>query len=160
MADGTAQGVMADGVVREIWVAAKPETVFPFFTEADQIVRWMGVEAEIDARPGGIFRCNVTGTSIARGEMVAVDPYSRVVFTWGWEGPDATVKPGASTIEVTLTAENDGTRVRLFHRGLSGSVAERHNHGWAHFMERLQVAASGGDPGPDPWAKPAAAAGA
>ena len=152
MTEAAVQGVTPDGVIREVWVAAKPETIFPFFTEADKIVKWMGVSAEIEARPGGIFRCNVTGKNIARGEMVTVDPYSKIVFTWGWEGPDATVKPGESTVEVTFSAENDGTRVRLFHYGLSREMAERHNDGWTHFMERLEAVGNGRDPGPDPWA--------
>lgn len=155
MPEAAVQGVTPDGVVREVWVAARPETVFPFFTDASKIVQWMGVEAQVEAKPGGMFRCNVTGKSVARGEMVAVDPHSRIVFTWGWEGPDATVKPGESTVEVTLTAENDGTRVRLTHRGLSGEMAERHDHGWSHFMERLEAVANGRDPGPDPWVQAA-----
>ena len=156
MAEAAVQGVTKDGVVREVWVAAKPETIFPFFTEASQIVRWMGVEAEIEARPGGVFRCNVNGKSIARGEMIAIDPYSKITFSWGWEGPDATVKPGESTVEVTLSEENDGTRVRLHHFGLAGEMAELHDKGWAHFMERLAILGNGGDPGPDPWAAAAA----
>lgn len=146
-----AQGVTSDGVVREVWVAARPETIFPFFTEAEKIVQWMGVSAEIEAKPGGIFRCQVTRKHTARGEMVVVDPYRRIVFTWGWEGPDATVKPGESTVEITLAEENDGTRVRLRHYGLSGADADSHNRGWTHLMERLEAVGNGRDPGPDPW---------
>lgn len=145
------QGVTPDGVIREVWVAAKPETIFPFFTEAEKIIQWMGVSAEVEARPGGLFRCNVTGNDVARGEIVTIDPHSKIVFSWGWERPEATVKPGQSTVEVTLTPEGDGTRVRLHHYGLSREQAESHNKGWTHFMERLQSAAAGRDPGPDPW---------
>ena len=152
MPQAAVQGVTPDGVIREVWVAAKPETIFPFFTDAEKIVKWMGVSAEIEARPGGIFRCQVTPQNTARGEMVSIDPYSRVVFTWGWEGPNAVVKPGASTVEITLQEENDGTRVRLHHHGLYGEEAVGHDKGWKHFMERLEVLGNGGDPGPDPWA--------
>ena len=32
----------SDAVVREVRVAARPETVFPFFTDPDRMVRWKG----------------------------------------------------------------------------------------------------------------------
>ena len=35
--------------------------------------------------------------------------------------------------------------------GLIASEATKHAIGWPRFIERLGVAASGGDPGPDPW---------
>ncbi len=141
-----------DAVVREIWVAAKPDTVFPFLTDASKITEWMGESAEIDPRPGGKFRVAVHHNSIASGEMIEIDRPKRVVFSWGWEGGEI-VPPGASTVEVTLTDENDGTRVRLVHRGLSGEPAKQHGIGWAHYLERLGIAAGGGDAGPDPWNK-------
>ena len=55
---------------REIRVGARPETVFPFFTDPEKMVRWMGKQATLDPRPGGIYRVDVTGRDIARGEYV------------------------------------------------------------------------------------------
>src|SRR5919204_1451791 len=105
-----------DAVVCEVRVAARPETVFPFFTDPARMVRWKGVEADLDARPGGIYRVNVTGREVARGQYVEVVPNRRVVFTWGWEGAGSTLPPGASTVEVDLIPDGDGTIVRLTHR--------------------------------------------
>ena len=48
-----------DFVEREIRVAAPPETVFAFFTDADKMVQWKGSEAQLDPRPGGIYRVDV-----------------------------------------------------------------------------------------------------
>ncbi len=42
-------------------------------------------------------------------------------------------------------------RVELTHSGLVPSEAAKHAIGWPHFTERLGLAASGRDPGPDPW---------
>jgi uncharacterized protein YndB with AHSA1/START domain len=136
-------------VTREISVAAPPETVFPYFTDADRMVRWMGDEAELDARPGGVFHVNVGGAHIARGEYVEVDPPSRVVFTWGWEDQDTAVPPGTSTVEITLTAQGEGTKVVLTHRDLPEDQAGPHGHGWDHYLGRLEIAGAGGDAGPD-----------
>jgi uncharacterized protein YndB with AHSA1/START domain len=42
-------------VQREIRVEAEPERVFPFFTDPEKMLRWMGVSAVCDPRPGGVF---------------------------------------------------------------------------------------------------------
>lgn len=136
-------------VTREITVAAPPETVFPYFTDADRMTRWMGTEAELDARPGGVVYVNVHGSHVARGEYVEIDAPNRVVFTWGWDTPEAVVQPGTSTVEVTLTPEGEGTKVVLVHRDLPEGAAEPHGHGWDHYLARLVVAGAGGDAGPD-----------
>jgi uncharacterized protein YndB with AHSA1/START domain len=60
--------------------------------------------------------------------------------------------PGSSTVEVTLTREADGTTVQVVHGGLPESEAKQHASGWQHFLARLEVAGTGRDPGPDPWA--------
>jgi uncharacterized protein YndB with AHSA1/START domain len=130
-------------IERELTIAARPETVFPFFVDPERIVRWMGRTAELDATPGGIFRIDYNGTDIARGEFVEVDPPRRVVFTWGWEAPDDATPPGASTVEVTLTPDGDGTRVHLRHSGLAAVAVEGHAQGWDQFLPTLvEVAAA------------------
>ena len=141
-----------DQVEREVRIAARPETIFPFLIEPEKMMRWKGTSAELDPRPGGIYRVNVTGRDIARGEYVEVTPHSRVVFTWGWEAENNPVPPGSSTVEITLTPDGDGTIVRLRHFDLPAETQEQHGQGWDHYMERLAIAGAGGDPGPDPWA--------
>jgi uncharacterized protein YndB with AHSA1/START domain len=144
-------------IEREVRIEAQPETIFPFFTDPDLFARWGGV-ATLDPRPGGIFRMDVDGKNIARGEFVTVEPPHRVIFTWGWEAEDTLVPPGSSTVEVTLTPDGNHTIVRLVHRDLpSKESADSHAHGWEHYLERLQIVGTGGDPGPDPWATQAMA---
>ena len=90
---------------------------------------------------------------IAKGEYVEVTPFSRVVFTWGWESEGNPVPPGSSTVEITLVPDGEGTLVRLRHSGLPTDHArEQHSQGWAHYLNRLTFAAEGRDPGPDPLA--------
>jgi len=144
--------VTASAVEQEIRVAAAPETLFEFFTDPEKMVRWKGREADLDARPGGIYRVVINDKAIARGEYVELDPPRRVVFTWGWEGDGSPVAPGASTVEVDLIPDGDGTVVRLVHRDLPEAEREQHAHGWAHFLGRLEKAGAGEDPGPDPMA--------
>ena len=45
--------------------------------------------------------------------------------------------------------EGDKTRLRLVHSGLPEEAVKDHSSGWDHYIGRLAVVASGGDPGPD-----------
>ena len=138
-------------VVREIRIEATPETIFPFFTDPEKMLRWKGISADLDPRPGGLYLCNVNGNDVARGEYVSIEPPRRIVFTWGWEGDGHPVPPGSSTVEVTLTPEGGGTLVRLTHSDLPEPTQGQHAEGWEHYLARLAVAAAGGDAGRDPW---------
>ena len=42
-------------VRREIQIAAPAATVFAFLTDPENIVSWMGTEAEMEAHPGGLY---------------------------------------------------------------------------------------------------------
>ena len=51
-----------DGLIEhEIRIAAAPEIVFASFTDLAKMVQWMGTEATLDPRPGGVCRINPPG---------------------------------------------------------------------------------------------------
>lgn len=139
-------------IEREVLIAARPETVFPFFTDPAKLIKWKGLRADLEPRPGGLFRVVINEGTVVSGRYVEITPPRRVVFTWGWEGAASPLLPGASTVEITLTPEAAGTRVRLRHSGLpTPELVHSHIEGWEHFLPRLTQAAEGQDPGPDPW---------
>jgi uncharacterized protein YndB with AHSA1/START domain len=139
---------MAD-LVREIMIDAKPETIWPFLTDPARHVEWMGSVADIDPRPGGVYRVLVGGQNYGVGEYVEVVPLQKVVFTFGWEQDDHSIPPGSTTVEISLHPEGDKTRVRLVHRGLPDDAISDHGRGWAHYLGRLAIATTGGDAGAD-----------
>jgi uncharacterized protein YndB with AHSA1/START domain len=163
-------------IEHEVRVAAQPETVFAYFTDPARMVRWMGTEATLDPRPGGICRIafqpkpavidfwrSALGVEdgygseplelnhVMTGEFVEVDPYQRIVLTWGWELELLEVPPQSTVVEVSFIPDGEDTIVRLAHRRLPPAMAEFHRAGWDHFLPRLGIAAAGEDPGPDPW---------
>ena len=140
-------------VEREIAIAASPETVWEFLVDPEKATRWMGQAASLEPRPGGLYRVEVIPGETAVGEFLELDPPRRLVHTWGWEpGGMSSVAPGSTTIEIELIPLDDGTTLRFRHHGLpSEEAAQSHAHGWDHYLERLGVAAGGGDPGVDPW---------
>ena len=89
----------SDVYERELRIEASPETIFRYFIDPARMVQWMGVDAMLDARPGGAYRINVTGREVARGEYLEVVPHSRIVMSWGWEtGP---IAPGSTASRST-----------------------------------------------------------
>jgi uncharacterized protein YndB with AHSA1/START domain len=137
---------MAEPIVREIHIGATPETVFAFFTDARKLTRWLATEATLDPTPGGV--CNQEharddgsgGSYHMRGEFLEVSPPERVVFTWGFTDPDVGVPPGSSVVDVTLTPDGGGTRLRLEHRDLPAAAIDDHAGGWSGMLDRLATA--------------------
>jgi uncharacterized protein YndB with AHSA1/START domain len=140
-----------DTVVVEKIVKAPAETVFTFFADPAQWLRWQGVDASIEPRAGGAFRVNVRGDGYASGQILELEPPRRIVFSWGWEMDGNPMPPGSTVVEIELLPDPAGTLVRLTHRNLPPDTAELHDAGWNHYLDRLTVAATGADPGPDPW---------
>lgn len=136
-------------------IDARPEIVFGFLTDARQLLRWQGLEAEVEPRPGGLYRVriNALGHTI-RGRFLEVTPFSRVVYTWGWEVGDRAIPAESTTVDITLEPTGRGTALHLRHRGipLTDDLMETHDAGWNHYIARLAAVAGGADPGPDAWA--------
>ena len=130
----------ADEIRREIHIAAPPQAVYAYFTDPVKVLRWKGQDATLEPRPGGVYRLILGEGVIVRGEYVRLTPYSQIVFTWGWEGDDSPLPPGASTVEVNFVAEQGGTLVSLRHYGLPSAVRQQHAEGWDYFLPRLEHA--------------------
>jgi len=126
-------------------IEAPPEIVFAYLTDSQRFLRWMGVGAVLDPRPGGRYRIDVDGVHIVSGEYQELDPPRRLVMTWGWEG-HPTVPPGSTTVEITLTPERGATVLRLRHVGLPDEgERQNHNDGWNLYTAQLvRVVAAGG----------------
>ena len=119
-------------------IAAPCEVVFPYFTDPALIVTWLGDHADLDPRPGGVFAVDV-GTSPARGTYLAVEPPSRVVFTWGLPGNE-TMPAGSTTVEIVLTPDDGHTVVSLTHHHLPAEHRPGHQKGWDTFIGALPAA--------------------
>ncbi len=140
-------------LVREIRIAARPETIFAFLVDPEKMQRWKGIKVNLDPQPGGIYKANLNGQDVMRGEYLEIVPYSRVLFSFGWEGDNSPLPPGSSKVEISLIPEGSVTLLRLRHFDLPAQLRASQGLGWDHYLERLVTVAEGHDPGPDPWAK-------
>ncbi len=136
-------------LIREVVIDARPETIFPFLVDPEKHRAWLGPAVDLDPQPGGLYRVEVGGRHPSEGRFVEVVPNERVVFTFGWAEPGHPIPPGSTTVTISLTPEGEKTRVQLVHSGLPADAVSDHTGGWDHYLNRLAIASSGGDPGPD-----------
>lgn len=121
-------------IERDVLIAARPQTVFRFFTDSKRWATWWGAGSEVDSRPGGALRIRYPDGSVARGQVVEVAPPRRFVFTYGYEGEGKPIAPGGSRVTITLEEQRDGTLVRLRHDVDSAAVRDHHVQGWRYQM--------------------------
>jgi uncharacterized protein (TIGR03086 family) len=136
---------------KTVYLPLDPDEVFQLITEPERLRRWKTVAARVDLQAGGEYRWTIVPGRSAVGTFTEIEPGKRVVLTWGWEG-STDLPPGASTVSITLTAVEGGTRLRLVHDGLTSEQAASHAEGWNHFLGRLVALAVEGEVGPDEWA--------
>jgi uncharacterized protein YndB with AHSA1/START domain len=150
--------IVGEAVVHEVVLPASPSEVFDMFVDAEKLVRWIGISADLEARADGRFRFELMPGQYCEGRYVVVDRPRRVVFTWGWSDPSMGVPPGSSIVEVTFKAQvsGRGTRLRLVHRGLGDAEQGRllHDDGWMRFLARLQAVVAGEAPPDYPTEQP------
>ncbi|MGO9422961.1 SRPBCC family protein [Roseiarcus sp.] len=139
-------------VQRETYIPAPRAAVFAFLTDPQKILSWMGAGAETEPHPGGLYLITGVGGDrerVARGTFREVVPVHRLAYSFGWDGSEV-VPPGSSLVEIDLVERDGGTLLRLTHSGLPDAIqCAKHNIGWGHYLDRLAIAAPGGDPGVD-----------
>lgn len=141
-----------DEVRLEVTIRAPAATVYRLLTDEDLFVKWMGNRAQLDAKPGGVFRFEVAPGHFCSGRYEEVVPGRRVVFTWGYESDALPLPAGSTTVEIDIEPRGDSSVVRLVHRGLEGAMRPMHEEGWSKYLDRLGSVAESRDPGADPAA--------
>ena len=129
---------------------APRDVVFAAWTDARLMLRWMGpvshpaVAFEQDLRVGGRWsgwlRPAGGGEDLLQGGVIlALDPLSRLAFTFAWESHNHEDGPAAETV-VTVEFFDQGPRTRMLFRqsGLASSDSVTgHVGGWNSAFDRL-----------------------
>jgi uncharacterized protein YndB with AHSA1/START domain len=119
------------------------DDVWSALTEPARLAHWLG-EVEGDLRPGGEFRARFFASGWqGTGRVEACDPPRRLfVLTRDADEPDA---PYHHAIEVTLTADGDGTAVVWEERGMPVEQLPAYGAGIQVHVEDLASHLAGGD---------------
>jgi uncharacterized protein YndB with AHSA1/START domain len=126
----------ADTVELQVRIAARPATVFRYFTDPARFQQWMGPRSEFDARAGGALVIRFpTDDPSAMGNITEVVPDRRIVFTWGYDQSNHGMAPGSSTVSVDLEPIPEGTLLTLKHWGFPrAELGQDHLGGWRHYF--------------------------
>jgi uncharacterized protein YndB with AHSA1/START domain len=129
-------------------LSASPRRVFAAFSERELVRRWLSPSPEIaldilqfDFRVGGIYRFayRVPGREpmIVNGVYRAIEPQSKIVFSWNIEPPDQHAGL-QSQVTVSIASDGDGSLLLIRHENLSlAGAAARHAEGWRGTLDRL-----------------------
>ena len=135
---------------KELFINATPERVFQALTEKTDLERWFVQKAEVDLRPGGAIRFEWAPDAVEIGKILVLEPPHRLSYSW------EALEPSPTTITFELTAENDGTHLRLIHTGI-GEGEDWDNYytsissGWsAHLIDLTTWLETGTCPPPGP----------
>lgn len=130
-------------VTCDVFIEAKPETVFAFLTEQEKAAQWFGQITEIDGKPGGRFHVAAESGVYSTGEFKEVVPHEKVVFTWG--GMHG-IPEGGTTVEIILKPQESGTHLTLRHYNIDEQhSADDFKQGWSeHAFPLLKLVAEGG----------------
>jgi len=140
----------ADGarIVVHRRLSAPPHKVFAAFADARLVSRWLTPSPDIslsvlefDFREGGTYRFAYglpDGRKVVvRGSYRAIEPPSKVVFSWLIEPPDEHTGID-SVVTVTITPDRDGAVLVISHERLTlPSAVARHVEGWRAALDQL-----------------------
>ena len=137
-----------DRIERETLIDAPPAVVWGVITKPEQIKRWFSPEVELELQEGG-DAAFIFPEHDHRIEARVVQVDEPRAFAWRWihtEGPE----PGAANstlVEFTLTAEGEGTRLKVVESGFTGvewpperdaaEVRAAHIEGWDRHLGDL-----------------------
>lgn len=130
---------------------ASPERIFRAWTQPMALrewwcpAGWIASEIAIDLRVGGSYRIAMTRVGAAHtkvsvsGQFLEVQPPTRLVYTWSWEGAFAEMPETVVTLE--LRGSNEETLLTLQHEGFGeAGTRQQHRSGWMTACDRLDRA--------------------
>ena len=123
--------VLAHRLDRTLVIGAPPAVVFKYFTDSARWAAWWGAGSTIDARPGGRVYVRYPTGDEAAGEVIAIEPPSRIVFSYGFV-KGTPVLPGGSRVTISLEPVANGTRLHLLHEFAEQAVRDEHVQGWRY----------------------------
>ena len=124
------------GVARLVGdVAAAPDVVYRYFTDADLLVQWWPEKATVDDR-SRLFELSWPSQGMRLlGHYVVTEPGRRLAFTWGFAHEPFQPR----TVDIQFDETTDGTRLTIEHtHGDDADERQGYIDGWKFFVERLR----------------------
>lgn len=125
-------GKLEHTIERELVIRAPRTLVFRYFTDSERWARWWGAGSTIEGKVGGALTIVYPGGTKAAGQVLAIHPPERIVFSYGYEGAGQTLAPGGSRVTITLHEDPLGTRLAFLHELADAATRDHHVQGWRY----------------------------
>lgn len=131
-------------------LAAPLQKVFAAFADPVQVAQWLRPSPDVkltvlafDFRPGGAYRfaydVSESQRMVVGGTFRAIEPPSRIVFSWVIEPPDEHAGID-SEVTVELIARGSSTDLTIRHSKFGRADADtRHDQGWRGALDLLEA---------------------
>jgi uncharacterized protein YndB with AHSA1/START domain len=116
---------------RTLVIHASPATVFEFFTRDEDWAAWWGAGSRIDAHIGGALLIRHANGVEVVGEVLDVEPPTRIAFTFGY-AKGSPIPVGGSRVTIRLDRHPAGTLLQLTHEFADAEVRDEHVQGWRY----------------------------
>ncbi len=116
--------------------AASPERVWAALTNAEELSEWL-TPGTIEGRVGGSVDLDFGEGGVITGEVAAFEPPGLLTYTWVF--PDGV----ASRVTFEVSADGDGTMLRLTHERVPTETAAGYTPGWHAFLDRFEALVTG-----------------
>ncbi len=133
----------ARGYAVRVDVAGDATEVWRALTDSSQLVRWCAPQAQIQGRPGGLFRASVDRVSEIEAHIDVFEPERRLRLI---HLPSGNLPPTDNAIvdDFILDTADSGTILRLLGSGVPATPEwnaqfMRLKTGWQQAMARLKV---------------------
>ena len=144
-------------VVRiEKMISAEPARVYRAWLDPQLLARWMAPgslvvsDVKVEERAGGRYHVQQSASGRLGGgfdcEIVELVPHERIVFHWGFAGPDWREGPiYDSRLTLSFAAVGSNTRLTLLHERLDAlqrampQVANLVETGWHMVLDKLDT---------------------
>ncbi|MCQ6559895.1 SRPBCC family protein [Paenibacillus mendelii] len=124
-------------VEHKLFIQARQEIIYSYFVQPQKLSQWLGRSANLDPKYNGGLRINMNQNDFVQGNYRILEPYSRICFTWGWDGSESH-PPGSSIVEIILDPHDNGTWLTLTHAAIPDEELDCHNQGWEQNLFRLK----------------------
>ena len=121
----------------EITIRAPAEVIYRHLAERDGLLRWIGIDVTAHPVPDGDLTWTHDNGATMIGRFIELDPFTRLVFAYGWKDNLMGLPPESTTVEIHLQEEPGHTLLILTHRGLTDNNASDHANGWDYFLNKL-----------------------
>jgi uncharacterized protein YndB with AHSA1/START domain len=113
------------------YYGAPPDEVWDALTAPESLARWLAQPTEIELRPGGVFRLQLSQRETMDGRVRAADPPRLLELDWKRGGEEPSV------LRFDLKPDGQGTVLVLDHRRIDATIGMLYMSVWERRLRNL-----------------------